>query len=394
MTTGVRTEFAAADPLAAARALAPLAAEHAAFADAERRLAPELVEGLRESGLFRMLVPAALGGGEAEPARMMAAVDELAHADAATGWCVAVAATSGLLGGYLPEEHAREVFSDPRGCVGGVFAPKGRARPVGPDALEVSGRWPFASGVQHSDWLMGGCLVEADGDVTRTESGAPDSRLALVPAKAVEVIDTWDVAGLRGTGSHDFAVESARVPRGRTASLVSDEHRAPGALYAFPVFGLLALAIASVGTGIARAALEDLIELAGGKVPAMATKALAQQPDAQARTAKAEAGLRAARALLDEEVGGAWTAAAETGDVSLERRAGLRLAASHAMFTSAHVVDEAYALAGGSAVYASNPLQRRFRDVHVATQHMLVNPSTWEFAGRVLLGAPVRAEQF
>lgn len=374
------------DPVDSARDLASLAARTARQADTDRRLTPELAGALRESGLLRMLVPAALGGGEATPMGMVAAVEEMARADAAAGWCLAVAATSGVLGAYLPEEQAHEVFGDPGGWVGGVFAPKGRATPAGDGRLEVSGRWAFASGVDHCDWLMGGCVVQ--------DEDAAGPRLALVPAASARVLDTWDVAGLRGTGSHDFEVESVTVPYARTVSLTHDAPQSGGPLYAFPVFGLLALAIAAVGMGIARGAVEDLVELAGGKVPSMATRKLAEHPDTQIRLARAEARLRASRALVEAEVAEAWELALATGEVAIERRAGLRMAASHAMGTAAGVVDEMYALAGGSAVYAQSPLQRRFRDVHVATQHMLVNPSTWEFAGRVLLGAQVRAEQF
>lgn len=356
-------------------------------------LAPEVVQALRESGLFRMCVPGSLGGGEASPTELVRAVEALGRADGATAWCVAVAATSGALAAYLPEKHAREVYGDPRVCVGGVFAPKGRAVVEG-DRLVVTGRWPFASGVDHSDWLMGGCLVEEAGETRMLESGAPDVMLALFPADRVEVIDTWSVTGLRGTGSHDMQVTRLEIPAGRSASLVSGAPRERGALYAFPVFGLLALAIAATAMGIARGAVDDLVELSGAKTPAMATRSLGAQPDTQARVARAEARLRSARALIDQAVGEAWEEAQSGHAVTVERRAGLRMAASHAMESAAAVVDEMYALGGGTSIYETSPLQRRFRDVHVATQHMLVGPSTWEFAGRVLLGQPVRAEQF
>ncbi len=202
----------------------------------------------------------------------------------------------------------------------------------------MTGRWPFASGSAHSDWLMGGCLVQDGDDVRRTAGGAPDVRLALMPARQTTAIDTWSAAGLRGTGSNDFEVADEVVPEGRTVSLVSDTAREPGPLYAFPAFGLLALAIGAVGLGIARGAVDDLVALAGGKVPAMATKPLAEQPDTQMRLARAEAALRAARALVDDAVGQAWEQAVDRHDVDLERRAGLRLAASHAMTTAAGVV--------------------------------------------------------
>ncbi len=377
-----------------AAALATVAREGGSYADTERRLAPEVADGLRDSGMLRMLVPASLGGGEVAPDRMVTDIEDLARADGAAGWCLAVAATGGVLAAFLEPEPAREVFGDRRGWVAGVFAPKGRALPTGNGSLSVTGRWPFASGCAHSDWLMGGCLVQDGDDVRRTAAGTPDVRLALMPARQTTVLDTWSAAGLRGTGSNDFEVADEVVPEGRTVSLISDTAREPGPLYAFPAFGLLALAIGAVGLGIARGAVDDLVALAGGKVPAMATKPLAEQPDTQMRLARAEAALRAARALVDDAVGRAWEQAVDRHDVDLERRAGLRLAASHAMTTAAGVVDEMYSLGGGSSVYESSPLQRRHRDIHVATQHMLVNPSTWEFAGRVLLGAPVRSEQF
>lgn len=378
---------------AAARAVAPLAAECAEAGEAGRRLAPELVQALRDSGLFRMCVPGSLGGAEVEPSELVAAVETLGRADGAAAWCVAVAATAGALAAYLPEEHGREVYGDPAICVGGVFAPKGRAIAEG-DLLDVTGRWSFASGADHSDWLMGGCLLEEDGRTRMLQSGAPDIRLVLLPADRVNVIDTWSVAGLRGTGSHDIEVTGVEVPAGRSASLVSDAPREQGALYAFPVFGLLALAIAATAVGIARGAVDDLLDLAGAKTPAMSKRALGAMPDTQTRVARAEARLRSARALIDQAVGEAWEQASEERAVTVERRAALRMAASHAMESAAAVVDEMYALGGGTSIYETSSLQRRFRDVHVATQHMLVGPSTWEFAGRVLLGQPVRADQF
>ncbi len=240
---------------------------------------------------------------------------------------------------------------------------------------------------------MGGCLVEEGGELRKLESGAPDIRFMLFPAAEVEVIDTWTVAGLRGTGSHDFSIEGASVPEERSASLITDEPRCEGPLYAFPVFGLLALSIASVGLGIARAAIDDLVELATAKVPAGSRRTLAQRSDAQAAVAAAEAQVRSARALVDDAVGEAWDAARASGEVTTELKAGLRLAASHAMRSSRDAVDSMYELGGGSAIYESSPLQRRLRDVHVATQHMLVGPATWELAGRVLLGQEADASQ-
>jgi alkylation response protein AidB-like acyl-CoA dehydrogenase len=376
----------------AALALAPRAAELAPVAERERRLPAELSDELARAGLYRACVPAALGGGEAPPPELLAAIEALAAGDAAAGWCVAVCATAGMLAAYLPEPQAAEVYGDPASVVGGVFAPSGRARPDG-GRLTVDGRWRFASNVGNCTWLMGGCVV-LDGDEPRLlEGGRPDIRLALMPAADVEVIDTWRVSGLRGTGSHDIAAVGAEVPAGRSASLLSERPREEGPLYAFPPFGLLAASIAAVALGIARAALDDIGGLAGAKTPTLSTRKLAERAATQQELARAEASARAARALLFGAAENAWTAARAGGEIPLDLRVALRLAATHTVEASAGAVDAAYSLGGGSSIYDSNPLGRRFRDVHAATQHMLVAPSTWELTGRALLGLELDASQ-
>jgi alkylation response protein AidB-like acyl-CoA dehydrogenase len=379
---------ASADPVAAARALAQRAAELAERAERERRLPAELSAAIAEAGLYRLCVPAALGGGEAHPRVLVEAIEALAEGDAAAGWCLAISATSGSLAGYLREDAAREVYGPPLGVVGGVFAPTGRAVADG-DRFVVNGRWRFASNCENCDWLMGGCVV-LDGDAPRLlSSGRPDIRLVLFPRADVEVIDTWHVSGLRGTGSHDMAVSDLEVPAERSASLISDAPLVGSPLYTFPAFGLLAIGIAAVTLGIARSALNDVLELAGAKTPTLSTRKLAQRPATQSEVARAEATLSGGRALLVETIDEAFEAAAAGGAISLEIRARLRMAATHAVECATSAVDAAYRLAGGSAIYETSPLQRRFRDVHAATQHMLVAPATWEVTGRALLGLEI-----
>ena len=176
------------------------------------------------------------------------------------------------------------------------------------------------------------------------------------------------------------------VPAAHAASVFSESRHATGRLYAFPLFGLLAVAIAGVSLGVARGALDDLVELAGGKTPQGGTRPLAQRATVQADVARAEAALRAARAGLLAAVAAAYDEADASGEVTVGLRTGLRLAATHAATAGEEVAQAAYRLGGGSAIYASSPLQRRFRDANVATQHMLVGPSTWELTGRLVLG--------
>jgi alkylation response protein AidB-like acyl-CoA dehydrogenase len=381
-----------ADPVEAARTLAPRAAELATESERKRRLPSELSAELAAAGLYRLCVPASLEGGEAEPRVLLEAVEALAAGDATPAWCIAICATSGMLGAYLDADHAGEVYGDSGQVVGGVFAPSGRAVADG-DGFEVGGRWRFASNCENCDWLMGGCIVY-DGDRPRLlEGGRPDIRLALMPAADVEVIDTWSVSGLRGTGSHDIAVNGLGVPAGRTASLLTDRPREAGPLYAFPPFGLLAAAIAAVALGIARGALDDLTGLAGAKTPTLSTRKLADRAATQSGVARAEAGLQAARGLLYAAVARAWAEAQTSQTIPVAVRAQIRMGATHAVESAAAAVDVAYSLAGGSAIYETSPLQRRFRDVHAATQHMLVAPATWELAGRSLLGLEFDATQ-
>ena len=373
-------------PLDAAVALAPRIRAAAAETERQRRLSPELVHALAAAGVFRMCVPRALGGGEVDPAAMIETIETIAVADGAAGWSAMIGATSGVASAYLAEEAAREIYgSDPEVVSGGAFAPLGKATVVD-GGYRVSGRWPFASGCEHCAWLMGGSVVLDGGQPRLLPSGMPDNRLMLLPAAAVRIIDTWDVAGLRGTGSHDIAVDDCFVPAARSLSLVSDRPRARGPLYAFPVFGLLALGIAAVALGIARRALDELVALAGAKTPTGSRRLLAERPVIQAEVARAEATLGAARAFLAETVGGAWERAQTAGAIEIRERARLRLAATHATLASACAVDLVYGAGGGTAVYAASPLQRCFRDIHVATQHVMVAPATLELAGRILLG--------
>lgn len=365
--------------------LADRAAHFAAESERERRLPAELVAEMADAGVFRLCVPREAGGLEEHPAVLVQTVESLARGDGAAGWCAAINATSGLLAGYLPEAAASEIYADPRAIAGGVFAPLGRAAKT-QGGYAVTGRWPFASGCTHCDWLMGGCFVEGE--------DPPVPRLMLAHSDEVEIHDTWDPMGLRGTGSHDIEMADVFVPAERAASLVVDSPVAPGRLYAFPVFGLLALAIGAVCLGIARGALDDILALAGRRTPTGSRRTMGERATVQAGVAEAEARLRAARAFLLSAVDEAWEAASGHDHVPIEQRLALRLAATHAATTGAEVTGTAYHLGGGSSVYEPrSALPRRFRDANTATQHMLVAGTTNEMTGRLLLGLPTDTSQ-
>jgi alkylation response protein AidB-like acyl-CoA dehydrogenase len=365
-------------------------AARAADTEQQRRLPADLAAELAQAGLFRMLVPTSLGGAEVDVATLFNRLEQLGRADAATGWCVMIGGTTALISAWLPMEHAREIWADPGVITGGVFAPMGRAQVEGGDYI-VSGRWAWGSGSANCSWLLGGAVIMQDGEMRRLPSGAPDHRMMVMRREQVELIDTWDALGMRGTGSGDLAAKDVRVPQGRSVSFITDTPRETGPLYRFAPFGLLALGIAAVASGNALGALDDLKALAVAKKGQGSSRSLAERGVVQADFAVAQADLDAARALVHAEIAGAWDRVVAGDTLDLPARARLRLAATRLTQVSARVAAKMHELAGGTSVYASHPLNRRFRDAHVATQHVMVAPPTLELAGRVLLGLPVDA---
>jgi indole-3-acetate monooxygenase len=381
-------------PLDVARSLYPLLSSASPRIEQERRLPDDVASALKRSKLFRLCVPLRYAGLESSPMEMIEAIAEVSRADGSAGWCVAIGATSGLLAGYLEDADAQEVYgSDPDSVAGGVFAPRGTAVAEG-DAWRMNGRWPFASGIHHCSWLMGGCvMIESDGKPVMLPGGFPDSRLLLFPAPKAVIHDTWSVSGLCGTGSHDMEVTDLLVPRARAVSLMTDKPRSDAALFQFPVFGCLAAGIAAVSLGLARRAIDELVDLAGGKIPLGSRKRLADRAVVQLQIAEAEAAEQSARAFLLAAAAQTFDEAQRDGEVSVKQRAMLRLAACHTVTACKRAVDLMYDAGGGTSIYKASPLQRCFRDVHTASQHLMVSSSTLELVGRVFAGLEVYAWQ-
>lgn len=360
-------------------------ASRAAEMDDARRLPADLAATLARAGLFRMVVPSQYGGLELSPREIVETIEAVSIANASAGWCVMIGATTALNAAYMDPVFAAEIYGDTAAITGGVFAPMGKATPDGDDFI-VSGRWQWGSGSANCTWLCGGAVITEGDDIRRLENGAPDARMMVFPAGQAELHDTWHVAGLKGTGSGDISVESIRVPKGRSVSLVTDTPNVDGALYTFPAFGLLALGVASVALGNARGALRAIKSLAQSKRPQGSSKTLSEKQIVQVEVSKLEAALRSARAYLMDEIEQTWAVAQKTGAIPLERRADLRLACTHMVRTSAEVTRGTYDLGGGAALFLNNELQRRLRDAHAMTQHVATAPATYEQTGRILLG--------
>ncbi|WP_448582684.1 acyl-CoA dehydrogenase family protein [Thermaurantiacus sp.] len=372
------------NPLAAARDIAPALAARAAEIEEARRLPADIAATLASAGLFRLAIPKSLNGHELPPDAIFATLEAVAEGDASAGWCLMIGATTALIAAYLPRHHAEAILGPSEVITGGVFAPLGRAVKAN-GHWQVSGRWSWASGSANCHWLVGGAVLMEGNTPLLQEDGRPRHRMMLMPRDAVELIDTWHAAGLKGTGSGDMAAAAVEVPADRSVSLIDDTPHEPGPLYRFPPFGLLALGIAAVACGNARASLDSVA--AALKTRRSGTRTAAERSTIQADLARAEAAWMAARAGVQQALSQAWQEALG-GGIRLQTRARLRLAATHMTRTAADVTRTAYDLGGGAALYLESPLQRRFRDAHAMTQHIMVQGGTWELAGKVLLDQP------
>ena len=368
-------------------------AKQAAQFDAQRQLSPDTARALAQDGFFRMLVPEVYGGLEVHPWTMVECLKHLAIGDASASWNVMIGATTGVLSASLPAAAAKRIYADdPDVLTVGVTAPSGRAEAAEDGGgFVVSGRWPFGSGCQNAQWICGGCfLFDHQGHPMTDAEGRPQVGLMMFQAEQITIEDTWDVLGLRGTGSHHFHVDKAFVPKGYHVILGRRPLiRRP--LYQFPTLGLLALGIASVALGVGQKALQSFIRLATEKKPTGSGKTLADRALVQSSIAQSTASLRSAEALIKEVIDAAWEKALEAKGLAVRQKADLRLAAANATHSAKDVVDQLYELSGGSAVYVDNPLHKCFRDIHMITQHMMVAQPIYEVTGRVYLGLPPRS---
>jgi alkylation response protein AidB-like acyl-CoA dehydrogenase len=349
-----------------------------------RRMPRDLIDSLRATRMFAMGAPRAIGGEEAPPIDLLRAIEAVATADGSAGWCAMIATGNGVSAGYLSDKGAREVFADPTAPIAGIAAPAGAAVRV-EGGVRVTGRWPFASGITHCEWVWAGCLITENGRPLMTSMG-PEIVHACIPVRDVQIHDTWYVSGLSGSGSNDFSVADVFVPEHRLFALLDPSSHRPEPLFQMPPLGLFTYQVASVSVGIARSALDELTEMAQTKVPSLYTAPLADRGAAQIALAQAEAALRGARAFLHETVEDIWQSV-YAGDALSNRQIALgRMAATHAAETSASVTRTVSRLAGGTAIYATSSLQRHARDADAIAHHFTVAPHTWEEAGRILLG--------
>jgi alkylation response protein AidB-like acyl-CoA dehydrogenase len=373
------------DLVGVAKSFAPRIEAARDRSERERSMPGELARALAEAGLFRIWVPRALGGFETDIATNIRIVEEVSRVDGAAGWNVMIAATGGMFAAYLPPDAGREIYGDSNVITAGAIAPKGRAVPEG-NGYRVSGRWPLASGCHNAAWLGGGSFIFENEAPRLASNGIPDLHFFFFPKEEVTILDTWYSGGLRGTGSHDIEVQDAFVPADRTFSIVESKPFYDGTLYRSSIISIFGMPLAAVALGIARAAIDDFIELAGGKTPAMTAALLRDRPTVQAQVGEAEALLRSARSFLLDAAAASWEQMLKGGPLTEEQEAVNRLAGTYTARSCARAVDLVHDLAGATSVYESSKLERCFRDVHVVTQHIIVGQSWYERTGKYFLG--------
>ena len=368
-----------------ARELADRVAANADRIDCERQIPSELAGEIADRGFFRLLVPHSLGGAELGHLDFLRILQIFAGVDGSTAWCINqnnVFATASVI---MPEQTAREIWSDGRAVVAnGPPTPSVKAIPVD-GGYRLSGCWNFSTGSAHANWLAALVPVPHPDPNQDTSTDRVSTRVMLLPKKDAKFLDSWQVNGLRGTGSFSFEVDDLYVPRTRTY----DPAHAPrenGPLYVIPRTLLFASGDATIALGIARASLDMAIDLAGTKTPGRDRKLLQDQSATQRLMGEGEAIWHSARAFLEESASSVWRSACKNHALATEERIRLRLASTHAIRKAAEVVDICYNLCGSSAIFASNPIQRRFQDVHVITQHIQGRPTHYETAGQFFLG--------
>jgi alkylation response protein AidB-like acyl-CoA dehydrogenase len=375
-------------PLETARKLAPLIRSSAPETDAQRELPRPLFEAMADAGLFRLALPRTLGGAEMDLPSYIQVIEELGRADASTAWVTNQVSIFATYAARMETAAARAIWIDtPRSVVANTPQANAQAIVV-PGGYRVTGRQGFSTGCRHASWLAAHATVTDQGR-PRLDDGQPEMRYCFVPRAEAQLLDTWQVRGMRGTGTHHFAVDDVFVPDERTVKSVTAPLVERGPLYRLPRTLVFASGDAAVALGTARSCLAAFMELATTKTPRAMDALLRDQPMIQSEVGRAEARLRSGLAFLREAVGEIWDAVLATGAVTLEQRAVLRLATTDGIRTAVSIVDMVYNMAGATAAYESSPIQRHFQDVHVMSQHLQARLAHYELVGRHWLGLKI-----
>jgi len=369
-------------------ALAPEIEARADQIEQERRLPEPVLAALFEAGLFRLLLPRSLDGGEVDPVTFARVMEEIAKADASTAWCLCQAAGCSMSAAYLSHDVAMEIFGRDRRAVL-AWGPGPGARAIAVDGgYRVTGTWSFASGGRHATWLGAPCPIsEPDGSSRRTPNGKLVERTMLFPAASATFVDVWHVSGLKGTGSDAYTVDDLFVPHDHSISRDDPaERRQPGLIYCFPTGSFYASGFASVALGIARRMLDAFVSLAREKTPRGYKRPLANNAVIQSQVGQAEAQLSSARRFLMGSLADIWGAVGSSGTLTMDQRMLIRLASTYAIHQAKAVADVTHHAAGATSIFVDSAFDRGFRDIHAVTQQLQGRQAHFETVGQFMLG--------
>jgi alkylation response protein AidB-like acyl-CoA dehydrogenase len=373
----------ATEVLSAAEALVPRIRELADDIERNRALAPELAATFRKAGFFHANSPEYVDGLNLDPVTAGKIVEEVASGDGSAGWCVMIAQQNAGFAGFLPRERAKEVWGN-RQVLCGTARPTGRAVKKG-DGFVVTGRWPFASGSSHADWFGAESMLFDGDEPIRDAQGNHKSRMLMVPRSEVTIHDTWHTTGLRGTASNDFEVKGAFVPADRGFQMLVDPAQDPNPLYTIPMATFINHGTQALG--VAKGAIASGIAIAGKKVGYGSDRPLRETARIQGIVGEAIVTVAAAREYLYQQTDLLW-GQAQSGETDPKLRARVRLATSNAARASVHAVDALHTGMGTASLFQNTPLERQFRDIHMAAAHVMISSFTYEAGGRVEMGLP------
>jgi alkylation response protein AidB-like acyl-CoA dehydrogenase len=377
----------------AAADLRPVLREYQEEIEREQRMPPALVERMRAAGFYRMVIPRALGGLQVDPLTYLRVVELLAEGSGSVGWNLANNGIGQLVTLGLPDEGVHEIYPAGHQTIMAGTAVQGGGQAVTVEGgYRVSGRWTFGSGCQESTWMLGSFQILDDGQPRRRPDGGSLYWRGVFPRTEAHVVPgSWDVAGLRGTGSFDWTVKDVFLPERRAVPHVgvpldNQWERWPGITYALPSQAWVGPHHSAVITGIARAGIDALIKLAVEKTPRGRTGMLCENPQVQEAVGRADAILNAGRVYRGAMITELWDTIAAGGETTLEQRARCRLASTYAADSAREAMDLVYRFGGSTSFKRESRLAECWRDLHVVGQTVTISPEWYPVGGRALLG--------
>lgn len=360
--------------------LAGLARDSATAADQLRRTSDRIAIGIASAGLYKLWVPRDFGGGELDLPTSVSIFEEASAIDGSFGWAVTIGTGGGLFAAFLEPGAAHEIFGPDDALIAGSGKPSGIADMV-EGGYRASGRWRYASGAHNATTFTANCFIRDRGQPVMDADGLPLIRAMSFPASCVEIQETWDTIGMRGTGSHDFSVEEVFVPAANTFSVFTDAPTAHGPLYRVPFATCAQVSFAAVAIGIARHALEAF----PAEASALRHGNSANLQVIHERFAEAAAQVASARQWFHAQVRECWDTITRGGELLPRQLASVALSCTHATASAVRAVDSLYDLGGMTAMRADSELGRCWRDIHGVSMHVSVRSTGFAAAGAALL---------